>query len=579
MYKRNYSILSEKYNEFFFSALLMSITMNVSTIVDSIIIGVILGPTNLAAMALINPLFVFFAVLNRLIAFGGSILVSTSKAERKEEQANMYFTMSTLMMLIIGVIISLLSIIIINNLSGVLKIDASLLELFKNFATIFLLASPLLLILFGMPFFMRVDNRPRLAIIVVVVLNIVNIIMDLVYIVIFKMGIAGSALAFVTGTIAGLIVIIYYLTSKDTTLHFISLNKCKWSSIRDILSSGLSSAAGSFFYLIKLNLVNLFLYWITGSYGLAVFAVCTQCAHIVSIFTSGISQSMAPIVSIFYGEKDYSAVKFTIRRSLQIMIIASTGFVIIFELFPVTILNIFGIHDPAYLAVGINAVRIFSLSLIGNGVTYLMLLYTRAIQQKGLSFMIALTQNLLFMIPSLYFLSNMWGVNGIWISFLVAEAGTILMIYLATKYLSKNLKDGYSGFFLLGRNRNTPVFEVAIHSTLDEVVGLSDKLTNFLRENNVQKDTALSIGMATEEMAVNTVKHDSDKTCCIDILSKIEENEITIAFRDSGIEFNPTYSSKEEESSGNMEALQNIADNISYARIIGLNSTIITIKI
>jgi len=53
--------------------------------------------------------------------------------------------------------------------------------------------------------------------------------------------------------------------------------------------------------------------------------------------------------------------------------------------------------------------------------------------------MIALTQNLLFMIPSVYFLSNIWGVNGIWISFLVAEAGTILMIYLATKYIYQKI--------------------------------------------------------------------------------------------------------------------------------------------
>ncbi len=94
---------------------------------------------------------------------------------------------------------------------------------------------------------------------------------------------------------------------------------------------------------------------------------------------------------------------------------------------------------------------------------------------------------------------------------------------------------------------------MAIHSTLDEVVGLSKKLMNFLRENNAQKDMALSIGMAIEEMAVNTVKHEGDKTRNIDILAKIEENEIIIAFRDSGTQFNPTYSSREEESSGNIE--------------------------
>lgn len=341
---------------------------------------------------------------------------------------------------------------------------------------------------------MRVDNRPRLAIIVAVVVNALHIIMDLLYIIIFKMGIAGSALAFVTGSIAGLVVIIHYLTSKHTTLHFISLNKFSWSSIRDIFSSGLSSASGSFFYLIKLNFINLLIYLTIGTPGLAVFTVCTQSGKIVSMCISGIAQSMAPLVSIFHDEKDYSAVKFIIRRALQIMIILSTAFVILFELFPVTVLNIFGLNDPAYLAIGITAVRIFSLSLIGNGITYLMLIYTRTIQQKRLSFSIGLAQNLLFMIPSAYFLSNIWGINGIWISFSVAEAGTILMIYLLTKYISKKSKDEYSGFLLLGTDKNTPVFDVTIHCTVDEVVGSREKLINFLEENNIQKDIALSIG-------------------------------------------------------------------------------------
>jgi hypothetical protein len=62
-------------------------------------------------------------------------------------------------------------------------------------------------------------------------------------------------------------------------------------------------------------------------------------------------------------------------------------------------------------------------------------------------------------------------------------------------------------------------------------------------------------------------------------LSKIGEKEITISFKDSGIEFDPsTYTCEEQGSFENIEVLQKIADNISYARLIGLNSTVITIK-
>ena len=80
-------------------------------------------------------------------------------------------------------------------------------------------------------------------------------------------------------------------------------------------------------------------------------------------------------------------------------------------------------------------------------------------------------------------------------------------------------------------------------------------------------------------MAVNTIQYNNGKIEYIDILSKIGENRITIAFKDNGIEFDPsTYICEEKRSFGNIEVLQKIADNISYARLIGMNSTVITIK-
>ena len=66
---------------------------------------------------------------------------------------------------------------------------------------------------------------------------------------------------------------------------------------------------------------------------------------------------------------------------------------------------------------------------------------------------------------------------------------------------------------------------------------------------------------------------------CIDILPKIEDGEITMALKDLGVEFNPsTYTCKEKDSFENIEVLQKIADDINYARLICVNSTVITIK-
>lgn len=578
MFERNYNILSKKYNEFFLPTLLISMAINITVIAETIIVGITLGPINVAAMALIAPIFALFAMIYLMFAFGGSTLVSIAKAKRKNDEANMFFTLSIFLLILIGVLIAIFGNIFINDIVALITSNETLAQLFKSYVSIFFMGAPLLFVIMGMPFFMRIDDKPKLASNVVIVVNIVNIIMDLVFIIVFDMGIAGAALGFVSGTFVGLVFIFKYLLSSQRTIKFIPLSKCKLYSIIDIVSSGLSSASGQFFMFLKLSLINIIIYSVIGAAGLAVFAVCYQLLSIVFIAISGISQSMSPIVSILYGEKDYSGVKFTIKKSLKIMIVTCIGFMILFETFPVFILSLFGITNPEFIAVGITAIRLYSLSLVGTGISFLMLYYTQAIQRKTLSIGISITQGLLILIPSAYILSGIIGANGIWISFLLAEIVTIIMILVITRIISKNSEGKFSGVFLLEKYDDTSVLDVTIQGSVEDAVGLSKEIINFAKLNNVDTKTSMLIGMAVEEMAVNTIKYNKENVKWIDILSKISDDEITISFKDSGVEFDPsTYTCEEKRSFENIEVLQKIAHNISYARIIGLNSTVITI--
>ncbi len=123
------------------------------------------------------------------------------------------------------------------------------------------------------------------------------------------------------------------------------------------------------------------------------------------------------------------------------------------------------------------------------------------------------------------------------------------------------------------------MLDVTIGNSVEDVVGLSEKIIDFATENGVDEKIALRIGLTLEEMAINTINYNEDKIEYMDIISRIEDKEITLAFKDSGVEFNPSnYSPEEKDSFENISVLQKMADDISYARVIGLNSTVITIK-
>ena len=579
MYERNYNLISNKFKEFFLPTLLMSMAINTSTFIDTLIVGNTLGPINISAMALIAPIITFINLIYWMVGLGGSLLVSVSKAERNEEKADMYFTLSMVLLAVIGVLFSAFGIIFLDNIVATLTTNPALAVLVKKFLGVYFLGSPFLFVLMGIAYFIRADGKPRLSFYALLISNVVNLALDLVFILGFGMDIGGAALATISGYAVGTVFIMQYFFAKDRTMHFISLVKCKLSLVYDIITSGFPSASGQLFLTIKLFLINTFIALVAGKQGLTAFSVYYNSMFMVYIFLIGTAQSMSPIASIYYQEKDYSGVKFTIERSLKIVLASGIAFTILFLAFPSLLLNLFGVNDPADMAVGINALRILSLSIVGTGITFLMMFYTQAIQRKKLSFAISIMEGLLIPVACAYLLSGIMGVDGIWISLVVAEIGTIIVIYLATKIISERSKGKFSGFFLLGNYRDTPVLDVTIHSSVEDVVGLSQKLIDFTKENGVDAKVALRIGMAVEEMAVNTIKFNNNEIECIDILSKIEEDEITIAFKDPGKEFNPsTYTCEEKDSFENIEVLQKIADDISYARLIGLNSTVITIK-
>ena len=579
MYERNYNLISDKFKEFFLPTLLMSMAINTSTFIDTLIVGNTLGPINISAMALIAPIITFINLIYWMIGLGGSLLVSVSKAERNEEKADMYFTLSMALLAVIGILFSVFGIIFLDNIVNTLTTNPALAVLVKKFLGVYFLGSPFLFVLMGIAYFIRADGKPRLSFYALLISNAVNLVLDLVFILGLGMDIQGAALATISGYAVGTIFIMQYFFAKDRTMRFISLAKCKLSLVYDIITSGFPSASGQLFLTIKLFLINTFIALVAGKQGLTAFSVYYNSMFMVYIFLIGTAQSMSPIASIYYQEKDYSGVKFTIERSLKIVLASGTAFTVLFLAFPSLLLNLFGVNDPADMAVGINALRILSFSIIGTGITFLMMFYTQAIQRKKLSFAISITEGLLIPVVCAYALSGIMGVDGIWISLVLAEIGTILMIYFATRIISERSKGKFSGFFLLGNYRDTPVLDVTIHSSVEDVVGLSEKLIDFTKDNGVDERTALRIGMAVEEMAVNTIKFNSNEIECIDILSKIEDGEITIAFKDPGVEFNPsTYTCEEKDSFENIEVLQKIADDISYARLIGLNSTVITIK-
>ncbi|BBL61430.1 MATE family efflux transporter [Methanobrevibacter arboriphilus] len=482
--------------------------------------------------------------------------------------------------------------------------NQQLFQLVNDYLGFIFLGTPLMLLSLGFSYFIRAEGKPNLATMVFIVANVVNVIMDVVFIKYANMGIMGGSLATLVGYCFGMILVIRYLISKDRVTKFTNKIENIFKTLKSIFVLGLSPASGQIFMFLKILIINSLVIITLGSSGAVAMATCFDVLLIVSILVAGVCETFSPIVAVLYAEKDNNAVKFVMKHSFKIAIIISMLITISIIILPNIIVQIYGITGSENISATIDALRIFSLSFVGVTITFIMLFYNQAIGQNKLSFLISICEGLLILIPVAYILSNIIGIYGIWISFSIAEITTILIILVSVKIISSKSKGKYKGFLLLERSDDFEIFDLTIKG-LNEVMDLSEKIIDFSESKGLSEKTSVYLGMAIEEILVNIINYNNNqdnnqnnlinnrkkannkkkhtfnkkkKLDFIDILIKIGKREVILSFKDSGIEYDPTVQSDDVQEFDNITVLKKISDKISYSRILGLNNTIITIK-
>ena len=590
-YTRKGDLLDQKYKEYFVPTVLTAMALSMSIIVDGIIVGNLLGVMALAAVNLVMPLVMVYNTVAVLLGLGAATAIAVAKGRRENSYANDIFTVSLAALLVTGVVLMIFQISLLDEISLLLTNDKVLLPLVKGFLRILVYATPLMVLILGVVFCLRTDGKAKLASIVLVTANAVNLILDLVYIGIFGMGINGAALATFSGYAVGAATLFFYVFAKDRTLkvNFKLLSKpfVGLKYLERILVTGTPSAMSAVLVPAKLFCINAIVLSVGGSSGMVAFSVCISCLSLSSMFVSGVAQTMTPIIGVLYGEKDFAGIRFVVKRAFQILAVATILVTILLELFPENVLALFGVKHAADLAIGILAVRVFSISLIGKSFNMLMLFYYMTTEKRGFANAISVVEGFAIVVPGAFVLSKLAGTAGVWSSFIIAEVVTMAMIAGYYLYIRDQATNKYNDILLLDTASidRSKMLDLTIRGNIDDVVGVSKKTIEFLSKGGVESSLCNKVGMVIEEMAANIAMYgytQGKKNNYIDIRIKLLEEEFIIILRDDGQWFDPTKyleSEKKEEAYlvGGIELVKALAKQVAYARILGLNNTTITI--
>ena len=574
MYERNYELLRSKFKEFFLPTLFTSMAGNICLFVDGLIVSFLIGASNLAPIQIVAPVITFVNLIYWMIGLGGSVLCSVAKAEFDDRKSNSYFSVSIISLISIGVLIAVIGVLFSGSIAQFLCISQpELIPQVNSYFIALVIGMPFLCYMMSLSYFIRADGIPTLPFRAILIANIVNICFDIIYIKFFGMGLSGAALATSTGYLVGSVLISYYFFKKERTLEFIKLKvNSFFNFLKKIVTSGFSSASTQLYLTLKLLVINFLIGLCIGKSGVVAFGICYNSLFILYIFLIGTAQTMSPIVSVYYKEEDYSGVNFIVKRALKIVMVSSLALSVLLIVYPQALLILYSVKNPADVPVVLNALRIFAISYVGTAITFLYTFYAQAIQKNQLSTIISLLEGFVLPIAAAVILAYAIGGNGIWISFAIAEALTILFIFIYSKYLNKKSSGEYTGFFINKHNDDEKVFEHTIDGDIEQATNLAREVQDYLKGDK----SAVLVSLAIEEMIVNIINI-NESVDVIDVIVRNNDEDILISIKDGGIDFNPVVENSDMQFD-NISVLNNIADNIDYSRVLGLNSTVITIK-
>ena len=387
--------------------------------VDQVFIGWGVGYLGNGATNIVFPITVICMAFSLMLGDGTSAYLSLKLGEKKEKEAAKVVGNG----LIASVIVSIIFLI------GILTFLPQLLNLFSctdalrpyamGYGKYITLGLPFMIIGTALNSVIRSDGSPKYAMISMVFGAILNVILDPIFIFVFKMGVEGAAIATVISQFANFLINVLYLRKLKTIKLEKDDFKLSFRIIRRVAALGISSFITQMSIVVILAVENNLLtkYGAMSKYGaeipITVIGIVMKINQILTSMILGVAIGAQPIFGYNYGAKKYDRVKEALKAVLKIGLTISFVAFILFQTIPDKLISIFGSGDEKYIEFACMTFRVYLLLCICNGVQLPSGIFFQAIGKSIKSSILSLSRQILLLIPAFIILSSIFGLNGI----------------------------------------------------------------------------------------------------------------------------------------------------------------------
>lgn len=517
------------FNAELISATVALVVATILSISDSIISGIFVGETGVAAVGSVSPILstaLFFSVI---VTEGCEILYPFEIGKMNTDKATGYFNTSLWSSITCGFLVLIFVIFFRGSFFESTGISGEIMEHAEEYLVYYKFTYLLYPIFELLSIMVLMDGDD-------VICNISNgfvVFANIGLSILFasKMGMVGIGLGSLMGTAGAVLILSIHFLKKTCTLKIkLHFNLKEFFSV---VKFSTVDAAAYVYLAILTYILNVFIIRKFGQGYLSVFTIILSVLELTFVF-DGIGDVINGLIGTYRGEENFPGIRTTMRYSINTAVVEGIiAGILIFFIAPF-VPDYFSIETPEYASMAVTAVKMLSCTLVFRSLAYLVSSYYLTIERIRLSILMSLVTSLLSPCICILAASMIMGENGLWLGLAIDPfIGMVIVLILLRLYLGKEC------FPYILDVANPDIYNFSFVLSEQNVLALRDKVSSLLAEKQIDRKKANIITLMIEECFLLVREHNPGETITVEF-SLFLKDEIKIIFRDNGKIFDMT---------------------------------------
>lgn len=418
----------KKFIKFVWPSVLMMVIIGLYYGMDSVFVSNLVGEEALAALGLAYPIQGIMWGFAIMLASGSSAIVAMKMGEGDQQAANEKYTLICIVSLVLGVMFLVVSLTFLDPIVQFLGATETLSEYCYDYLKILVWGFPAAFLGSIFEYFIRVDGRPTFTLFLYITGGAVHLVLDYIFMGPMNMGIKGAAYAGLIGSNVVMLIGAGYFIFMKTKLNFVKF-KNDWKFVGHCFVNGSSEMVSEascgittfFFNMVSIRLV--------GDVGVAAMSIVLNVHYILISVHLGYVMGVAPLISYFYGAKDYKKVNIFIRYSKIFITATCIVSAIGCLMFGQYIVMIFERPGSELFELALMGTRFLSFALLLCGVNIFASGFFTAYGNGPISALISLSRALIMVLIGIAVLGSVFGMSGLFLTLAFAELATLILAF------------------------------------------------------------------------------------------------------------------------------------------------------